>query len=114
MAPNTDKLDRSHSHIEDKGIELRGFACRMPSSESTWKFWENLKNGVNMVTVSDDHWEAGMGGNLPMGKGYVANQEFFDNLFFKMSGAQARKVRFTEFTTKIIVANNSFFSFHSE
>ena len=87
MAPNTNGTTSG-----DMGIELRGMACRMPSSESTWKFWENLKNGVNMVTVSDDHWEAGFGGNLPMGKGYVANQELFDNLFFKISGAQAAKV----------------------
>ena len=93
MAPHMKDSDRNHSSIGDMGIELRGFACRMPSSESTWKFWENLKNGVNMVTVSDDHWEAGLCGNLPMGKGYMANQEFFDNLFFKMSGAQAAKVR---------------------
>jgi len=93
MAPHMKDSDRNGDMgIGDMGIELRGFACRMPSSESTWKFWENLKNGVNMVTVSDDHWEAGMGGNLPMGKGYMANQEFFDNLFFKMSGAQASKV----------------------
>ena len=42
-----------------------------------------------MVTVSDDHWEAGFGGNLPMGKGSVANQELFDNLFFKISGRAA-------------------------
>ena len=81
-----------NGHKDDMGIELRGMACRMPSSESTWKFWENLQNGVNMITVSDDHWEAGCGGNLPMGKGYVSNQEFFDNLFFKISGAQAAKV----------------------
>ena len=87
MAPNTNGTTSG-----DMGIELRGMACRMPSSESTWKFWENLKNGVNMVTVSDDHWEAGFGGNLPMGKGTLANQELFDNLFFKISGAQAAKV----------------------
>ena len=84
--------DKTPKPSDGMGIELRGMACRMPSSESTWKFWENLKNGVNMITVSDDHWEAGMGGNLPMGKGYVSNQEFFDNLFFKISGAQAAKV----------------------
>ena len=87
MAPNTNGTTSG-----DMGIELRGMAWRMPSSESTWKFWENLKNGVNMVTVSDDHWEAGFGGNLPMGKGTLANQELFDNLFFKISGAQAAKV----------------------
>ena len=93
MAPSTKNPDRNLSNIGDMGIELRGMACRMPSSETTWEFWENLKNGVNMITISDDHWEAGMAGNLPMGKGYVANQEFFDNLFFKISGAQASKVR---------------------
>ena len=97
MAPSMTSPNKSPENIGDMGIEIRGLACRMPSSETTWKFWENLKNGKNMITISDDHFEAGMGGNLPMGKGCVKNQEFFDNLFFKISGAQAGKVNLTYF-----------------
>ena len=69
-----------------------GLACRMPQSPSTLVFWQNLLDGKNMITEDNSNWESGFHGNLPKGKGTVFNKDRFNNLFFKMSGAQAAKV----------------------
>ncbi|CAD7955255.1 unnamed protein product [Amoebophrya sp. A120] len=68
-----------------------GMACRFPQSRTTAEFWENLITGKNMITQDDEHWESGFHNQLPLGKGSVQKQEYFDTFFFNMSGAQAEK-----------------------
>lgn len=40
-------------------VVLSGFSGRLPESENVQEFWENLRNGVDMVTEDDRRWPLG-------------------------------------------------------
>lgn len=38
---------------------IAGIAGRLPESDNLQEFWENLLNGVDMVTEDDRRWKPG-------------------------------------------------------
>lgn len=40
-------------------VVIAGIAGRLPESENLQEFWENLLNGVDMVTEDDRRWKPG-------------------------------------------------------
>lgn len=40
-------------------VVIAGIAGKLPESENLQEFWENLMNGVDMVTEDDRRWKPG-------------------------------------------------------
>lgn len=40
-------------------VVIAGIAGRLPESDNLQEFWENLLNGVDMVTEDDRRWKPG-------------------------------------------------------
>lgn len=40
-------------------VVIAGIAGKLPESENLQEFWENLVNGVDMVTEDDRRWKPG-------------------------------------------------------
>lgn len=40
-------------------VVIAGIAGKLPESENLQEFWENLLNGVDMVTEDDRRWKPG-------------------------------------------------------
>lgn len=45
--------------VEMEDVVIAGIAGRLPESENLQEFWENLLNGVDMVTEDDRRWKPG-------------------------------------------------------
>ncbi|KAM5135188.1 fatty acid synthase-like isoform 1-T1 [Mantella aurantiaca] len=69
-------------------IVIAGMAGRMPESNNMQEFWENLIQGVDMVTADDRRWKQGLYG-LPSRNGKLKEIDKFDALFFSVHPKQA-------------------------
>ncbi|PKU32508.1 fatty acid synthase [Limosa lapponica baueri] len=69
-------------------IVIAGIAGRLPESENLQEFWENLLNGVDMVTEDDRRWKPGIYG-LPKRNGKLKDISKFDASFFGVHPKQA-------------------------
>ncbi|XP_069511428.1 fatty acid synthase [Ambystoma mexicanum] len=69
-------------------IVIAGIAGRLPESENLQEFWENLINGVDMVTEDDRRWRPGLFG-LPLRNGKLKDVSKFDASFFGVHPKQA-------------------------
>ncbi|XP_030061052.1 fatty acid synthase [Microcaecilia unicolor] len=69
-------------------IVIAGIAGRLPESDSLHEFWENLVNGVDMVTENDRRWKPGLYG-LPKRNGKLKEINKFDASFFGVHAKQA-------------------------
>ncbi|NWU98405.1 FAS synthase, partial [Upupa epops] len=69
-------------------VVIAGIAGRLPESENLEEFWENLFNGIDMVTEDDRRWKPGMYG-LPKRNGKLKNISKFDASFFGVHPKQA-------------------------
>ncbi|KAF1419112.1 Fatty acid synthase, partial [Spheniscus mendiculus] len=69
-------------------VVIAGIAGRLPESENLQEFWENLLNGVDMVTEDDRRWKPGIYG-LPKRNGKLKNISKFDASFFGVHAKQA-------------------------
>ncbi|NXK65451.1 FAS synthase, partial [Sylvietta virens] len=69
-------------------VVIAGIAGRLPESENLQEFWENLLNGVDMVTEDDRRWKPGIYG-LPKRNGKLKNISKFDASFFGVHPKQA-------------------------
>lgn len=47
-------------------IVIAGIAGKLPESENLQEFWENLINGVDMVTEDDRRWKPGKLNNFQL------------------------------------------------
>lgn len=61
---------------------------RLPESNNLEEFWENLVNGVDMVTEDNRRWEPGLYG-LPKRNGKLNDVSHFDAAFFGVHPKQA-------------------------
>ena len=43
--------------MEEQNIFLTGISCRYPESTSTAAFYDNLTQGLNLVTADDRRWD---------------------------------------------------------
>ncbi|KAM9716550.1 fatty acid synthase [Menidia menidia] len=69
-------------------IVICGISGRLPESNSLEEFWENLINGVDMVTEDDRRWTPGKYG-LPKRNGKLKDIRHFDAGFFGVHPKQA-------------------------
>ncbi|NXO90855.1 FAS synthase, partial [Certhia brachydactyla] len=69
-------------------VVIAGIAGRLPESENLQEFWENLLNGVDMVTEDDRRWKPGLYG-LPKRNGKLKDISKFDASFFGVHPKQA-------------------------
>ncbi|XP_071429466.1 fatty acid synthase [Pithys albifrons albifrons] len=69
-------------------VVIAGIAGKLPESENLQEFWENLLNGVDMVTEDDRRWKPGIYG-LPKRNGKLKNISKFDASFFGVHPKQA-------------------------
>ncbi|KFU85956.1 Fatty acid synthase [Chaetura pelagica] len=69
-------------------VVIAGIAGKLPESENLEEFWENLLNGVDMVTEDDRRWKPGMYG-LPKRNGKLKDISKFDASFFGVHPKQA-------------------------
>ncbi|KAM3843635.1 fatty acid synthase [Vipera latastei] len=69
-------------------IVIAGIAGKLPESENLQEFWENLINGVDMVTEDDRRWKPGIYG-LPKRNGKLKDISKFDATFFGVHAKQA-------------------------
>ncbi|XP_029454886.1 fatty acid synthase [Rhinatrema bivittatum] len=69
-------------------IVIAGMAGRLPESDNLHEFWENLLNGVDMVTEDDRRWKPGLYG-LPRRNGKLKEINKFDASFFGVHPKQA-------------------------
>ncbi|CAL8464659.1 g4194 [Coccomyxa elongata] len=72
-------------------VDIMGFSCRFPESESPTQFWENLVAGTDMVTENDRRWPVGLHGT-PGRFGKLVEYHLFDAPFFSVHGKQASKM----------------------
>ncbi|KAM6049680.1 fatty acid synthase isoform 2-T2 [Theristicus caerulescens] len=70
-------------------VVVAGIAGKLPESENLQEFWENLFNGVDMVTDDDRRWKPGLYG-LPRRTGKLKNINKFDASFFGVHPKQAQ------------------------
>ncbi|NXO39594.1 FAS synthase, partial [Locustella ochotensis] len=69
-------------------VVIAGIAGRLPESDNLQEFWENLLNGVDMVTEDDRRWKPGIYG-LPRRNGKLKDISKFDASFFGVHPKQA-------------------------
>nr|XP_006635198.2 PREDICTED: fatty acid synthase isoform X1 [Lepisosteus oculatus] len=69
-------------------IVIAGISGRLPESNNLQEFWENLFNGVDMVTEDDRRWKPGLYG-LPQRNGKLKEINKFDASFFGVHPKQA-------------------------
>uniref|UniRef100_A0A673C4U0 Fatty acid synthase n=1 Tax=Sphaeramia orbicularis TaxID=375764 RepID=A0A673C4U0_9TELE len=69
-------------------IVVAGISGRLPESDNLEEFWENLINGVDMVTEDDRRWKPGLYG-LPKRNGKLKDVSHFDASFFGVHPKQA-------------------------
>ncbi|XP_007434239.1 fatty acid synthase [Python bivittatus] len=69
-------------------VVIAGIAGKLPESENLQEFWENLINGVDMVTEDDRRWKPGIYG-LPKRNGKLKDISKFDATFFGVHPKQA-------------------------
>uniref|UniRef100_A0A8D2NDD8 Fatty acid synthase n=1 Tax=Zonotrichia albicollis TaxID=44394 RepID=A0A8D2NDD8_ZONAL len=69
-------------------VVIAGIAGRLPESDNLQEFWENLLNGVDMVTEDDRRWKPGIYG-LPKRNGKLKDLSKFDASFFGVHPKQA-------------------------
>uniref|UniRef100_A0A8C0FTT8 Fatty acid synthase n=1 Tax=Bubo bubo TaxID=30461 RepID=A0A8C0FTT8_BUBBB len=69
-------------------VVIAGIAGKLPESENLQEFWENLLNGVDMVTEDDRRWKPGIYG-LPKRNGKLKEIGKFDASFFGVHPKQA-------------------------
>ncbi|XP_053561686.1 fatty acid synthase [Bombina bombina] len=69
-------------------IVIAGIAGRLPESDNLQEFWENLINGVDMVTEDGRRWKPGLYG-LPTRNGKLKEISKFDASFFGVHPKQA-------------------------
>ncbi|KAM9837458.1 fatty acid synthase [Aulostomus maculatus] len=69
-------------------IVVAGISGRLPESDNLEEFWENLINGVDMVTEDDRRWTPGLYG-LPKRNGKLKDISHFDAAFFGVHPKQA-------------------------
>ncbi|KFP09893.1 Fatty acid synthase [Egretta garzetta] len=69
-------------------VVIAGIAGKLPESENLQEFWENLLNGVDMVTEDDRRWKPGIYG-LPKRNGKLKDISKFDASFFTVHPKQA-------------------------
>ncbi|XP_039596427.1 fatty acid synthase [Polypterus senegalus] len=69
-------------------IVIAGISGRLPESHNLQEFWENLINGVDMVTEDDRRWKPGLYG-LPRRNGKLKEISKFDAPFFGVHPKQA-------------------------
>uniref|UniRef100_A0A8C2UHY0 Fatty acid synthase n=1 Tax=Coturnix japonica TaxID=93934 RepID=A0A8C2UHY0_COTJA len=69
-------------------VVIAGIAGKLPESENLQEFWENLLNGVDMVTEDDRRWKPGIYG-LPKRNGKLKDITKFDASFFGVHPKQA-------------------------
>ncbi|KAG8129129.1 hypothetical protein E2320_015872 [Naja naja] len=69
-------------------VVIVGIAGKLPESENLQEFWENLINGVDMVTEDDRRWKPGIYG-LPKRNGKLKDISKFDATFFGVHAKQA-------------------------
>ncbi|NWS73173.1 FAS synthase, partial [Crotophaga sulcirostris] len=69
-------------------VVIAGMAGKLPESENLQEFWENLLNGVDMVTEDDRRWKPGVYG-LPRRNGKLKEINKFDASFFGVHPKQA-------------------------
>ncbi|NXL79375.1 FAS synthase, partial [Leptocoma aspasia] len=69
-------------------VVIAGIAGRLPESENLQEFWDNLINGVDMVTEDDRRWKPGIYG-LPKRNGKLKDISKFDASFFGVHPKQA-------------------------
>ena len=72
-------------------VIVSGLSCRLPESDSADEFWQNLVQGVDMVTEDDRRFPAGYGG-LPRRFGKIKDPTRFDAAFFGVHAKQAEKM----------------------
>ncbi|NXD84156.1 FAS synthase, partial [Halcyon senegalensis] len=64
-------------------VVIAGISGRLPESENLQEFWDNLMNGVDMVTEDDRRWKPGLHG-LPKINGKLKDISKFDASFFSV------------------------------
>ncbi|XP_075436103.1 fatty acid synthase isoform X2 [Ascaphus truei] len=69
-------------------IVIAGMAGRLPESGNLEEFWENLIQGVDMITEDDRRWKPGLYG-LPSRNGKLKEINRFDASFFGVHPKQA-------------------------
>ncbi|NXC72710.1 FAS synthase, partial [Anhinga anhinga] len=69
-------------------VVIAGIAGRLPESDNLQEFWDNLINGVDMVTEDDRRWKPGIYG-LPRRNGKLNDLGKFDASFFGVHAKQA-------------------------
>uniref|UniRef100_A0A8C2AHR4 Fatty acid synthase n=1 Tax=Cyprinus carpio TaxID=7962 RepID=A0A8C2AHR4_CYPCA len=69
-------------------IVIAGISGRLPESNNLEEFWQNLFNGVDMVTEDDRRWKPGLYG-LPGRNGKLKEIDRFDAAFFGVHPKQA-------------------------
>ncbi|KAF3854077.1 hypothetical protein F7725_014765 [Dissostichus mawsoni] len=82
------RLDIELKSFSMDDIVIAGISGRLPESNNLEEFWENLINGVDMVTEDDRRWTPGLYG-LPKRNGKLKDISHFDAAFFGVHPKQA-------------------------
>ncbi|OPX42332.1 phthiocerol/phenolphthiocerol synthesis polyketide synthase type I PpsE [Ruminiclostridium hungatei] len=93
-------MEQKYKNYNENDIAIIGMSCRFPGADSVADFWENLKNGVESITVyTDEELEAsGVNRSLRENPKYVRASgsleqiENFDAYFFDYSPKEASMI----------------------
>lgn len=69
-------------------LVVSGMSGRFPAADNIAQLWDNLINGVDMVTTNSDRWPADYFG-LPPRSGIIKDLSRYDAQFFGLSEQQA-------------------------
>ena len=72
-------------------MNIIGVSVNLPKSNNLNEFWENLINGVDMVTENNERFPKGIN-DIPKRMGIIQDIESFDNLLFGINSKQASKM----------------------
>ena len=77
---------------KNNDIWIVGYSLRLPESNHSLEFHENLRDKINMVTKDERRWLPGYNHTPPFFGKLKQSLDYFDSIFFGVHGKQAEKL----------------------
>ncbi len=78
-----------NKEVENKDIAIVGIACKFPYADNADEYWENLKNGVEVIGDFPKNRAKDMGKSIDLKAGWLQEISGFDAGFFRISPKEA-------------------------
>lgn len=78
-----------NKEVENSDIAIVGIACKFPYADNANEYWENLKNGVEVIGDFPENRAKDMGKAIDLKAGWLQEISGFDAGFFRISPKEA-------------------------